>query len=253
MKKIIFLLLVLSITSFKLFAGADLVVNNITTNPANPKLGDQVQIYFTIKNQGNQPSQNAKLFVSIAPNWITSYIYHGAISVPAIAAGRTLVKSVFVNLTKEPTIPKFTNRHLRTFAHVNAGDVIPETDYDNNKKLVLIPVTFPHKAELYIKKFAFNARTSYIQKYKRLYITIINKGTKTAGAFIVKTKCKHQKTVRKKTITSLAPNTPISFSYRLKWAWQGKKKCTLTVDLLNSVDELIESNNVKNAYIKIWY
>jgi uncharacterized repeat protein (TIGR01451 family) len=201
----------------------DLIVQDITCSPSDAKIGDNVTITATIKNQGNSPTQTSQVACDVDGLYIASQ------DLPEINAGGSVTR-IFKWVAEEGV--------HSIIITADTNNLVTEADETNNDGEIEFSTLTP---DLIIKDISWIMESPLIYDEVNFTITIENQGTGDAGS------CQLQYFIDE-TPAVVADIAPIpaggiveyKFASTLK---RGPHTVNAAIDVNNEVTELDETNN----------
>ena len=220
----------------------DLVVQDISWSPSNPKMGDTVKFTATVKNVGKGAAKESFTSFYLLQGYTT--LFSCQPSCPSLDPGETYTHVRYATL-KECGEYKIT-------AVADYSDAVEESNEENNYKTESFTIPCPKKKpDLTIQGYYLNARVSPSEKFIDFEVTVENIGEGTAKestTYIYLGNPEKQTTffLYHFPCPSLKPGG--THTYRMEHITLencGKCEFVATADVNHEVDESNEGNNSK--------
>ena len=210
---------------------ADLTVTGMSVSPTSPIKNINSTIHVTVKNQGTCAATaftvqwKSDLFAPTGPS--------------TNVAGLAANTSTTLDFTY--AFPNAGN--FLTIATVDTAFAVPESFETNNTQILSVTVQ-QAASDLIITGVDFSPDPSVVTDAMTATVHVYNQGNTAAGQFRVQWKPSPFGTVQSKQVNGLAANTGTDVVFNYTYALPGTFLTTSTVDVLNSVPETNEFNNV---------
>ncbi|MFC1976932.1 CARDB domain-containing protein [Chloroflexota bacterium] len=212
----------------------DLIVQDISWPPTNPKTGDSITFTITIKNQGGAKAGYSTVKYYFDGNYYTSD------SVSSLSAGST-TRETFTWAAKEGL------HSIKAVADAYAS--VPESNDTNNEKVETITVAPPPEPDLIVQDISWSPTNPTAEDSITFTVTIKNQGEASAGYSTVKYYLDGNYytsgSVSSLSVDSTAKGT---FSWT---AAVGSHTINAIADADNRVSESNDNNNTKSKTVNI--
>ena len=217
--------------------GVDLVVSTVSIDPATPAPGQPVTVSVTVANQGPNPAGAFRV------DWSPSF------GLPTI---QRQVAGLAGNTSTTVTIPyAYLNPGtFDSFAVVDAGSSVPETNEFNNVKSsrAIVTAILP---DLVITDASTDPPIPFANSAVTATVTVRNDGTAAAGSFAVRWQPWLLGDPVATQINGLAPGASATVSLSSVFPYAGAFDGTLTADSGNAISELDEGNNTRATQVTV--
>ena len=219
----------------------DLIIEDISWSPSNPKEGDDVEFTIIVKNQGKGRADESWLGFRFFP----PYIPVGSevrLKCPPLDSGETASLYDTINLS---TCGKYTFK-----ATADARKDIKESREDNNEKTAIINIECPaKKPDLIIQDILWKPENPKLKDDVEFTVTVKNQGKGNAGKFYVDVQINTPKSgdqferILKREISSLAAGKEYTFTATYKPQDSGEYALSVFADPDFRIEETSKLNN----------
>ncbi|MBN2135396.1 MAG: hypothetical protein JW737_06660, partial [Acidobacteria bacterium] len=214
---------------------ADLVIGNITVDPASPEVGVQFKVKAEIKNIGEAKSAPCSLTFGSQADIRLSFI-----DVPAIKDGGSKVIELTAREMKVKT-------YRYKFA-IDARNDVNESNENNNTKEKLIDVIGP---DLEIELITTFPEKPIYNKEVEIGVKVRNKGKSKSPETSVHLSSPALPSGLKMHIMPIAASGTYANKIKTKFSDPGTFTVTATVDQDNKIIEVDENNNTKSITVNV--
>lgn len=214
----------------------DLVVSDITTDPAEPEAGQNVTLTATVENQGHTAAGNSTLIFRVNGTQLGD-----AVNVSELAPGDS-VQVTSVNWTA-------SNGSHELAAEADAGDTVTEADETNNQRTETLAVG--QAPNLVATDLAANETDPAPGQNVTFEVTIENDGELDAGSFEVRFLVDGEQIGENVTIDGLAAGDTATATSDNWTATEGDHAVEAIVDADEQVDEHDETDNTATTTVTV--
>ena len=229
----------------------DLIVQDISWSPENPKEGDNVTFCVQVKNQGLGNAKKESLLTindSFVNSMIHSYVVHTFI-IPPLCAGKTITKT-------DPWKDKLSlcgTHTVRAIADID--NVIDESNEYNNERTETLNVPC-EKPDLIIQDILWKPENPKQGDNVEFTITVKNQGKGNAGKFLVAGEMGKGYDKLLKSFEFTVPSLAVGKVYTYMDSWKADECGDIIMfakaDVWNAIDEgSDEGNNDRTETINI--
>jgi len=154
---------------------ADLMISSLTLDPAEPRVGEEVQVFFGVRNQGDAPSGPYGFGISVTPHPTTLHPFAGQAG--SLAPGEEIDHGPLSYTFAGPGPAT-----IRAYVSTSPGQ---DSDEGNNWREIEFNVLPGDLPDLYIGTVSLNPSSPRVGQEVQVSVSVNNLGTGDAGPFTV--------------------------------------------------------------------
>jgi len=221
---------------------ADLVISSLTLDPAQPRVGEEVQVSIGVRNQGDALSASYGFVISVTPRPPSLHPFAGQEGSLAPGEERDYGPLSFTFAEPGPATIR---------ANVGTGPGEDSNEENNTAELVVnvLPGDLP---DLYIGQVALNPSSPRVGQEVQVSVSLGNSGTGDAGPHVVIWRSDPDTIGCSWPVNSLAAGrtTGLTCPYTYTYPHSGQSTYT-TADANGDVHESNEDNNVRYLRVNV--